>query len=128
MTLTSPMHRIFARLPNAVSATASYVEAPDLLEHDTKVNTLKSVAIAVRTRSDDPNMTPPLFRANGNESTPPPDAHTRVRGGSRYVQVARCSRIQNKQCNLRNLMVQLCSCYRASFLAHFLTLVIVVLG
>lgn len=69
------MHRSLARLPNALSATASYVDAPDRREHDTKVNTLKSVAIAVMISNDVPTIIPLLLKANGSDKTPPPGMH-----------------------------------------------------
>lgn len=72
------MHRSLARRPKAMSATASYVDAPDLLEHDTNVKTLKSVAMAVRISNTVPRITPLLRNANGSDNTPPPeiDRHT----------------------------------------------------
>lgn len=42
------------------------------LETYTSVNTVKSVATAVRTRRMAPKMIPLLLKANGSERTPPP--------------------------------------------------------
>lgn len=69
---TSPIQRSLARRPNAVSATLSYVEPPDLREQDTRVNTVKSVATAVSTSKTAPKTIPLLLSAKGSDRTPPP--------------------------------------------------------
>lgn len=67
------MHSNFACLPKATLATLSYVEPPDLLEQETRVNRVKSVATAVATSSTAPSTIPLFRRANGRDRTPPPE-------------------------------------------------------
>lgn len=76
--LTSPMHSNFACLPKATLATLSYVDPPDLLEQEARVNNVKSVATAVATSSTAPSTIPLLRRAKGSDRTPPP---VKGRGG-----------------------------------------------
>lgn len=66
------------------------------LETYTRVNTVKSVATAVSTRSMAPKMIPLLLKANGSERTPPPvfnveparALHTHIRQMAQREEVA----------------------------------------
>ena len=76
--LTSPMQSNLACLPKATLATLSYVEPPDLREQETRVNNVKSVAMAVTKSRTAPSTIPLFRRAKGSDRTPPPEGKGRA--------------------------------------------------